>query len=627
MCGIAGEITFKPAPLSPEWVQRACDIMAHRGPDGSGYHVETAVALGHRRLSIIDLAGGAQPMPYAGNRYWITYNGEIYNYRHLRSQLAAAGCTFATNSDTEVILAAYATWGLDALPILDGIFAFGIWDAETRSLLLARDHLGVKPLLYQHDEVGLRFASELKVLLAHPAVGRQIDPEGLQDYLNLGYVLSPRTILKDIHKLPAAHYLLARDGRVEMRAYWHLEQFAHRPPEDSCYEQACLAQFDRVFGTAVEDQMVSDVPLGAFLSGGLDSSSVAYYANRHAAGRLQTFSVGFRERSYSELDYARLAADHLKTAHEQMVVEPPASLDELADLIWYYDEPLGDTSIIPTYYLSKRTRQQVTVALSGDGGDELLAGYETYLADRFQALYARLPAWLHHRLIQPAVERIPSTYRKVSLDFKLKQFVANAYTGPEQAHFGWRVMFSEDESRLLTGHDDTYSPFETYARHYDAVPDAAPLNRALYVDVKTWLVDDILTKVDRASMAVSLEVRVPFLAFPVVEYAMSLPPPLKLKGLKSKYLLKQIMRDRLPRQIVNRQKRGFNSPISIWMRAALRDGIDDLFTHRASTIIDLSNPLLKQLWHEHRAGRVDHGFKLWALLSLLLWESRVWSAP
>lgn len=618
MCGIVGEIRYNHT-ADTMWVEGACAIMRHRGPDGYACHQEGRMAFGHRRLSIIDLATGDQPMPYA-NRYWITYNGELYNYRDLRQHLQARGHRFRTTSDTEVILAAYAEWGADCVTHFDGIFAFGIWDQHDETLFIARDHLGVKPLLYHADAEGLRFASELKVLLGHPAITPQIDPVALQDYLALGYVLAPRTIIAGIHKLPAGHSLLVRGGHIDLRPYWHLDEFAQRDPFSSTEAHLIEAWHD-LLRQHVEAQMVSDVPVGSFLSGGLDSATISYFANQHHPDQLNTFSMGFAEASYSELDYAQVVADHLGTAHHTQIIAPEA-FDAFARMAWFYDEPLGDTSIIPMYYLAALTRQRVTVALSGDGADELLAGYDTYLADRLQQIYQHTPAALHRHLVQPLVNRLPASDQKVSWQFKARQFVANARQAPQRAHFGWRQMFNADERTLLTGTAAWDQSVATYTRYYADVPQASPLNQHLYVDVKTWLVDDILTKVDRATMAVGLEARVPFLSPRVVEFAMQLPPKMKLRGTQRKYILKQAMRDHLPTTTIKRRKSGFNAPIALWMKTAFADAIEPLFTQNRSTLVDAA--ALAPLWQAHKSGQADHGFKLWTLLSLLLWEETVY---
>ncbi|MBM4268328.1 MAG: asparagine synthase (glutamine-hydrolyzing) [Deltaproteobacteria bacterium] len=629
MCGIAGEVFFDGSPISREWMRHAGETLRHRGPDGDGTYAAPGVGLVHRRLSIIDVEGGRQPMSWAGERYWITFNGEIYNYEALRGELEGRGARFRTHSDTEVLLAAWEAWGLDALRRLSGIFAFGLWDRDTRSLLLARDPLGVKPLLFHESAGGIRFASECKALLAHPAVAPEVDAQGLRDYLTLGYVLGPRTIVAGVRKLEPGHYLFAQDGRVRRGAYWDLAAVMRASDggegaRSRGTDQERIEAFDACLDAAVHRQMVSDVPLGSFLSGGLDSSSIAYYAQRHARGALQTFSMGFDEASFSETAYAREVASHLGTSHHEGTATGK-TLDELRDLVWYYDEPLGDTSIVPTWDLAGLARRHVKVALSGDGCDEILAGYDTYVADLFQRAYARLPASLHRGIVRPLTSLIPATDRKVALDFKIRQFVLHAHAGPERAHFGWRTMFDDDDVCALAGQRTAGAsdPFDAYVRHYDAVRSAPPLDQSLYVDVKTWLVDDILTKVDRATMACGLEARVPFLDVAVVEAAMRLPGRLKLRRLERKVALRRIMSGRLPDSILSRKKRGFNAPVTRWLRGRLREDVSDLFASRASTLVDLGAPALQSLWREHLDGRADHGFKLWTILCLGLWEERV----
>jgi asparagine synthase (glutamine-hydrolysing) len=625
MCGIVGETSFQTDNVSEDWARTGCKIMSHRGPDGEGIVSFPGAVLGHRRLSIIDLSTGDQPLSYGNGRYWITYNGEIYNYRELRDELYGMGYAFGTTSDTEVILAAYAAWGVACLKRLNGIFAFGIWDTQERNLLLARDHLGVKPLLYHTDNQGLRFSSELKALLAHKAVAQDVDRQALQDYMALGYVMAPRTIIRGIHKLPGGHYLLAAGGKITTGTFWNLEAHTHENRRYQGREADCIEAFEQLFADKVKQQMVSDVPVGAFLSGGIDSSAIAFHAAHESPG-IRTFSIGFEEASYSELDYAELAAGMIGSDHHQHVVKPP-SLDDLSDLVWFYDEPLGDTSIIPTYFVSKLAREHVKVVLSGDGGDEILAGYDTYLADWLQMIYARMPGWLHGGVVQPLIGLVPTSYKKVSLNFMLKQFVSQAHGSPQRAHFGWRMMFNENERSALTasGIGGDYSPFDSYAAHYGPAMDADWLTRSQYVDIKTWLVDDILVKVDRASMACSLESRVPFLAPDLVEFALSMPPGVRLKGLTRKYALKKVMRPKLTRQITDRKKRGFNAPISIWMRGVMGDEIEEMLRNNSSDLVNLDHPVFRTMWNEHRSGQCDHGFKLWTLLSLLLWEQRVLS--
>lgn len=620
MCGISGEMWFEPHAWNEQWVRQSCNIMKHRGPDGHGYYSAEKIAFGHRRLSIIDLNTGAQPMHYM-ERYTITYNGEIYNYLQLKQDLIAEGMPFTTQSDTEVILAGYAYWGRDFVKKLNGIFAFAIWDKQEQSLFLARDHLGVKPLLYHCDEQGIRFASELKALLLHPSIDSEVDSHALSDYLAMGYVLSPKTIIKDVHKLPAGHYLYMKEKQAVVESYWSLAETTNMQP--FTYSEAELIdQFTTIFERSIHQQMISDVPVGAFLSGGIDSSTICTFANQHTPHALKTFSAGFDEASYNELDYAQTVANFIDTDHQQDII-PPQSIESLSELVWKYDEPLGDTSLIATYFVSQLARGEVTVVLSGDGGDELLAGYDTYLADKFQGVYRRIPSALHHNVVQPLVNFIPSSYKKVSWDFKIKQFISQAYQSPQQAHYGWRLMFHDEAIIQIMGTQTGYRSFDQYASHYQNVKSASALNQSLYVDIKTWLVDDILSKVDRATMACSLEARVPFLSRDVVEFSMRLPDKLKLNGLQRKYILKQVMQSRLPKEITHRKKRGFNTPIGNWMRDSLSSEVDTLLSQSSSLIIDTNAPIIQALWKEHKTGRVDHTFKLWTIVSLLLWEKSV----
>jgi asparagine synthase (glutamine-hydrolysing) len=625
MCGIVGYASARPTPgLDAAFLARACEVMLHRGPDGDGRWVDAQVGLGHRRLSIIDLVGGAQPMSDDGGRYWITFNGEIYNYRELRAELAASGHRFRTGSDTEVVLAAVARWGTEAPTRLRGIFAFGLWDRIERRLLLARDHVGVKPLFYHLGGDHLVFASELKALLEADVVGRAPDPEAVCDYLALGYVLGARTVLRDVRRLPPGSLLVWHDGHARVETFWDLARIAATPPAplDRRGERAAVEAYGRLLDDAIAAQMVSDVPVGAFLSGGVDSSTVAYHMRAHTPYRLETFSMGFGDRSYSELDWARRVATALDTDHHAEVVD--AQIEAvLPDLVRAFDEPLGDSSVVPTYFVSRLARERVKVVLSGDGADESLAGYDTYVADALHRVYRRVPAFVHRHVILPASRLLPPSPRKVSVTYELKQFVAEAQASPERSHFGWRLLFDLDACRaLLGGAAGGYEPFDTYRAYYDRVAGAPPLHQSLYVDMSTWLANDILTKVDRASMAVGLEARVPFLDVGLVEFTMALPPSLKMRGLQRKVVLKRAMRAKLPPFVLRRRKRGFNAPVTAWLRGALRGLAEELLTG-TSELVDLRAPRLRDLWCGHVAGRADHGFRLWALVSLLLWEREV----
>ena len=620
MCGIVGYATTGPMQNGGEWLGAACDAMRHRGPDARGVWHDEHCGLGHRRLSIIDLAGGAQPMSYADGRYWIVFNGEIYNYRDLRSTLSHLGHRFRTSSDTEVILAAYAEWGLETPSRLRGIFAFALWDRHARSLLLARDHLGVKPLVYAVQPHALVFSSELKGILAATS-SRTLEPTAISDYLALGYVMGTKTIVRGIERLAPGALLVWQDGRTTVRRYWDLAAAARASGSaelsDDEYTRGYLERLD----DAVTAQMVSDVPVGAFLSGGLDSSSIALLM-RQKTHRLQTFSMGFVEPSFSELEYAAQVATVLETEHHTQVISEDLATS-LPGLVRVFDEPLGDTSIVPTYLVSRLASRHVKVVLSGDGADETLAGYDTYAADALQRWYRRVPDGAHDHVIRPLAQLIPDSRRKVSLNYKVKQFVAHAHEDWRRAHYGWRLLFPDHlRDALLGGATPGHDPFMEYRSYFDEVINADELNQALYVDIKTWLANDILVKVDRASMSVGLEARVPFLDPQLVEYSMRLPARLKMSGLTRKVVLRRAMRGRLPKAVLRRQKRGFNAPVSDWMRGTLRPIVEDLFS-AASTVVDVRRPELQRLWRDHLSGRADYGFPLWALVSLLLWERGV----
>jgi asparagine synthase (glutamine-hydrolysing) len=621
MCGIVGyAATRDGAGLDEAFLRRACGTLSRRGPDGEGVWCGEGVGLGHRRLAIIDLAGGAQPMSYLG-RYHITFNGEIYNYRELRDLLAGKGHVFRTRSDTEVVLAAYAQWGDDAPLRLRGIFAFGLWDAERRRLVLARDHLGVKPLFYAAEPAFLVFASELSAILDAPRVPRDVDREGVADYLAVGYAIGEKTVLRSVRRLAPGSLLAWEGGHATHKRFWDLVPHVTSPP-DQRPDAELVEEFGARLDDAVRLQMVSDVPVGAFLSGGLDSSTVVERMRGHSPRPPLTFSMGFAEAGYSELAYAEEVARALGTDHHQDLARGDIA-SELPDMIRNFDEPLGDSSVVPTSQVSRLARSKVKVVLSGDGADEILAGYTTYTADALQQLYRRLPAWLHRAVLSPAARALPVGRGKVSLGYKVRQFVAHAHGPWERAHFGWRVLFDRPAQADLLGTDMRgYDPFDACSPYFAEVAGAEPLNQSLYVDVKTWLANDILPKVDRASMAVGLEARVPFLDVDLVEFAFRLPGHLKMHRGRGKVILRRAMRGRLPGVVLRRPKSGFNSPVSDWLRGPLRPLMEDLL-QRPSSLVDASHPRIRGLWQAHAEGRTDAGFALWALLTLLLWERHV----
>ena len=625
MCGIFGKLNADPQRrVEPALIERACAALKHRGPDGQGIFVDGSVGLGHRRLAIIDVAGGTQPMSTDGGRLWITYNGEVYNFREIRRELVSLGYRFRTEADTEVVLQAYAAWGSKCVERLNGMFAFGLWDRKERILFLARDRLGIKPLYYHAGPGGVTFASDPRALAEDPDVPLRIDPLAISDYLSLGYILAPKTIFKDVRKLLPGHAMVCRPESVQSYVYWDL---ASRVKElavarGTAAPAALRDELRERLMHAVAGQMVSDVPVGAFLSGGVDSSAVVGFMQARTSAPVRTFSIGFEEPSYSELNYAREVASFLGTDHQELIVKPDLE-DLLPRLARCAGEPVADASFLPTYLVAELAHQSVKVVLSGDGGDEGFAGYETYVADRLHGVYRRLPGWLRRWAVEPAVRALPVSNRKLSFDYKAKQFIAAGSLRSQNAHYSWRQLFSEAEKHELLSPDivaeiGTYDPASVFEGYFNDVQDVEALTRAQYVDIKTWLADDILTKVDRASMAHGVETRVPLLDHELIEFALSLPGRLKLRGTQKKYLLKAAVAPMLPHRVVYRRKAGFTPPVGPWLRGPLRT-----LCERAVVDGDGRVPLVRAraraLLQDHVEGRRDNGYRLWALLMLGMW--------
>ncbi len=628
MCGIAGCLSWD-APPDLDAIRRMMAAVVHRGPDDEGLWSEGPIALGHRRLAIIDLSElGHQPMRDVDGRCRIVFNGEIYNFRELRRELESEGARFASHSDTEVILEAYKRWGIDCLSRLNGMFAFALWDNVRRQLLLARDRAGEKPLFYQPlDGGGVVFASDLNALRQHPAVGCRVNPAALSQFLSLGYVLAPHSLVDGVQRLPPAHALVAEQGHTRSaRQYWNLaEHFmakaTFRSEDDAGDALAALLD------DAVRIRLISDVPLGAFLSGGIDSSAIVASMN-HArpADQNRTFSIGFGERGYDELPEARAVSAALGVRHQDAIVGPDMSV-ALPRIAAFQDEPLADTSAIPTYFLAEFARQHVTVCLSGDGGDENFAGYDTYTADKMRRLTAWAPRPLLKASAAAADALLPVRLEKVGPAEKLRRFLAGHSVDSRHAHYSWRLLASDQEKTRLLRPElrevvASHDPFAGFAAHFDDVRGAHYLDQAMYVDIKTWLADDILVKVDRMTMAHSLEARAPFLDHRVMELAASLPVDWKLKGFRKKHILKRSQRKRLPARTLVRPKRGFNAPVSHWMNGPLEAvGRDAFRTGRLDEWFDAGR--VEALWREHRDGRADHGLTLFELTTLGLWRTRV----
>lgn len=623
MCGIAGFIDlWDSGQIRTE--ERAnvldamCRIIAHRGPDDQGVMLENGVAMGMRRLSIIDLAGGNQPIFGEDGSVGIVYNGEIYNFHELKDRLETAGHVFKTHCDTETILHAYEEYGPDCLTDLRGMFAFAIWDEKKRSLFVARDRAGKKPLYYTVTKTGtFVFGSELKSLLLHPGVEKEIDPKALDAYFTLGYIPDPYSIFKNIKKLPPGHYLTFSEGRVDVRQYWDF-QFN---PSESRREEDYLEELRFLLDESVRLRLISDVPLGAFLSGGIDSSTIVGLMARHSDQPVKTFSIGFHEDSYNELKYARLTAQKFGTDHHEFFVTPEICgvVDELA---WFMDEPFADQATIPNYVVSKLAREHVKVVLSGDGGDELFAGYTRYLVAQSRASFDRIPQTLRQGL-QPLSKHLPHGTKGRNYLFNISLDPLSRYLDSVSifTSLNRQSLYTSDFRDALGSHSYVPALFRTLNAK---VTTGEPLDRLLYIDSKTYLPSDILAKVDRMSMAVSLEARAPLLDHKLIEFVGRVPASLKLAGLETKHLLKRAVEGLVPTEILTRPKQGFGVPIQDWINQQLRSRIREVLTEsRTLQRGYVDSRYINVLLNEHERGRRDHSDGLWALFMLELWHRRV----
>lgn len=625
MCGIAGILHFdREQPVPREAIAAMCDTLYHRGPDDEGIYLDGHFGMGMRRLSIIDLAGGHQPLSNEDGTIWVVQNGEIYNFPALQERLARQGHRFHSRSDTESIVHLYEEEGPDCVRSLQGMFALAIWDERKQQLLLARDRLGIKPLYYALDGKRLLFGSELKALLA-AGVERELDLQAVHDYLSLSYIPAPLTIFRGVRKLLPGHFLLYHDGQVREERYW--EPPIPQQETDGRKEEDLIEQLTSLLRDAVRSHLLSDVPLGVFLSGGLDSSTVLALMREQHSGPIKTFSVGFPEKSFNELEAARATARQFATDHHELVVSAQAA-ETVPQLVDFFDEPFGDSSALPVFYLSRFVRQQVTVALSGDGGDEVFAGYETYSAYRWATAYKRLPRVLNETLIPFAVRRLPVSHKRLSFDYKAKRFIEGALLPPEHGHLWWKLIFSEDAKRALyTGaNDHQRETLRLYEHYFTACRAPEVLDRLLSVDMNIGLPDDMLVKVDRMSMAHSLEVRVPLLDHTVVEFMAALPSSLKLRGWQKKYLLKKVMSSKLPVHVLQGKKKGFNVPIPSWLLGDLRDLVHATLTPERIRHTGLWDPsAVARIISEHESRQRDWSRNIWCLLIFQLWHEKYMS--
>lgn len=613
MCGIAG---FS-GDGSREVLKKMTDVIYHRGPDDEGFFIDENIGLGFRRLSIIDLATGHQPVFNEDKSIAIIFNGEIYNYLELKKNIESRH-KFYTNTDTEVIVHLYEELGEGVFEKLNGMFAIAIWDGRSKKLILARDRMGKKPLHWTQNGRALVFGSEIKSILEHPSVERRLDRASFEKYLFYEYVPTPHTIFAGINKLESGHYLVfdGRDTRIVK--FW--DQTFDLYPKMS--EGEYLGELDRRIGAATKSRLVSDVPLGVFLSGGIDSTTVAYYAQKNSGQKIKTFSIGFDDKSFDESEYANEAAKFLGTDHHIAKFGTRELLDALPRITSLLDEPLADGSLLPTYLLSKWTREHVTVALGGDGGDELFAGYPTFQAHKLAGIYSRFPAALR-KMFEKAVSFLPTSYNNISLDFKLKKFLSE--TGGEICHRNqtWLGAFAPDTQKELlrdVAGDNIWEELEEYLKN---VQNESPENRLIYLYQKQYMRDDILVKVDRASMMNSLEVRAPFLDYTLVDFANSMPYNVKIKGWTTKYIFKALMADKVPKKIVYRAKKGFGMPIGKWLRGDLREIVTDYLSEERTRAGGLFNyQAIKKLLDDHFSGRRDNRKYLWTLLCFEMWREK-----
>ena len=623
MCGICGVVSFQPnVSLNRAILLQMNTALRHRGPDDEGYYEDNYASLAMRRLSIIDLHSGKQPISNEAGDIWVIFNGEIYNFREVQAALEKRGHIFKTQSDTEIIVHAYEEYGDECVKHLNGMFAIALWDARRRRFLLARDRLGIKPLYYWAGRDKLVFASELKALLFHPDVPRQVEPAAIDLFLTLEYIPAPRTIYKDVFKLLPGHLLVVENSQVQTTQYWDVQyQPVHRG------EAECAEILSGLIQESVGRHLMSDVPLGAFLSGGIDSSTVVGYMSQAMSDPVQTFSIGFDDQTYNELPYAQAVAEHFGATHHVEILKPDyVSLAE--ELVTQFDEPFADTSIFPTFLISKVASEKVKVVLSGDGGDELFAGYDTYRAEKLSQYYGLLPGGLRQSLLPRLAEWIPPQPAKKGLINAMKRMVEGGVLDPSLQHTRWMIFLKPAEKHLLyksdlraTLNDNLSTGF--FDEYFEKASGFDRLAQQQYVDVKTYLADDILAKVDRMSMAVSIEVRVPLLDYHIVEFAMNLPAYMKLNGTRTKSIMRSAVKHFVPDIVLKKPKQGFSIPMKHWLCTSLKPMMLDLLSKDSLNKSGYFDDQVVTRWiREHLEGRVNHSHRLWPLMVFEMWHRK-----
>lgn len=624
MCGIVGFVNNSGESVDSAILERMNAAIIHRGPDDDGFYVNENVGLGMRRLSIIDLAHGKQPIHNADKTKWIVFNGEIYNYQELRVDLEKRGHTFYTNSDTETIIHLYDEYGADCLQHLRGMFAFAIWDTADKSLFLARDRVGKKPILYSHQTNGdLIFGSEFQALLQHPAISREVDLEAIDSYLSYLCIPAPQTAFKQIRKLEPGHWLRWKDGAIETKRYW-LPNFSKKI---TITEEEAILETTRILRESTKLRMISEVPLGAFLSGGVDSSIIVALMAQESSQPVKTFSIGFEEQDFSELKYAKRVADHVGAQYNEFIVRPNA-MEVIPTLVEHYGEPYSDSSAIPTYYVAKETRAHVTVALNGDGGDESFAGYERYAAMKIAERYNRLPQSVRKAFVEAPVNLLPSSEIKRSRIRDAKRFFQAANLPKTERYFRWMSTFNREAKNEIYTDDFTASvsrqnPSAFLDEWFGKANGSGILDATLLTDQMTYLPNDLLVKVDIATMANSLEARSPFLDHKLIEFAASLPEHLKMQRFQTKSMLKKVAVRLVPKEVVYRRKMGFGVPLGKWFRGEMKDFVCSVLLSEKSLTRGIIKPeMLEKYVNEHTNAERDHSFQLWTLLMLELWFQR-----
>ena len=625
MCGICGFVDLnKRSQNRKDLIRKMTSILSHRGPDGEGYYEneDKGVFLGMRRLAVIDLKTGMQPITNEDETVHVVYNGEIYNYRELRVELKRKGHIFQTESDTEILVHLYEEYGENFVCAINGMFAIALIDSRKNKMLLVRDRMGIKPLFYYHDSRKFIFSSEIKGIISFPGLEKSVDPESLIDFLSLNYVIAPSTLFKNIYQLVPGQMILMdlNTNNFSKKQYWEIEI----QPDYSLQEEEVLEHTDYLLRDAIRCRLISDVPLGAFLSGGVDSSAIVAIMSEYITWKpLKTFSIGFDEPSFNEIKWAKMVSEQYQTEHHEIILNADA-LNLLPLLVWSSEEPTADASALSAYNVSKIARDEVTVILSGDGADEIFGGYDTYNIQKYLKLWKTIPH-AFRRMLKDLIELLPERTKKNSPEMLIKRFVKAADMSKEEAHFMWRMIFYENEREtilnkryFLSNNLDKYNPFSKCSEYFQKVSHHDFLNQMLFVDSRFYLPNDMITRMDRASMAVSLEARVPFMDHRLVEYLFNVPPEIKFKYGK-KYILKKILHNRLPPEVLYRKKQGFNVPMGHWFRgcksAALRNILGDL----GGSIPFLNLEKVFEIIAEHASGKKDNGYKLWCVLVFMIW--------